>query len=248
MDYELYYDMIQKRKSFHEFGEIGTVSEEELEDIRAFLPTITPHYDDIKVEMQIVKEEETTCNRGAEYCILFYSEKKDNYLQNIGYMCQQADLYLVSKDMGTLWFGIGHPKEKNSDLSYVIMLAFAKKPDGPWRRDMFAAKRKELSETWSGPVPEYANIARFTPSACNSQPWYVESSDHGLTVYRKRKPGKVGIMPIAMVPYFNRIDMGIYFCILEVCLHHFGQDYERVLYVDGEDSKLTTLNAEYKFK
>ena len=30
-----------------------------------------------------------TCKRGEEYCILLYSEKKDNYLQNIGYIGEQ---------------------------------------------------------------------------------------------------------------------------------------------------------------
>ncbi len=248
MNYELYYDMIFKRKSFHQFDEIGKISDEELADFSAFLQTVEPLYDDIKVEMKIVPADETTCDRGEEYCVLLYSEKKDNYLHNIGYIGEQIDLYLVSKDIGTLWYGIGHPKEDHfKDLSYCIMIAFAKKAKGPWRGDMFAAKRKELAETWSGPVPDYANIARFAPSACNSQPWFVESGDDGLTIYRKRKPGKVGIMPIAMVPYFNKIDMGIYLLILEVCLHHAGIDYDRTLFVDGEDVKLTTLNAEYKF-
>ena len=34
------------------------------------------------VKIKIVKDS-TTCKRGQEYCILLYSEKKDNYLQNI---------------------------------------------------------------------------------------------------------------------------------------------------------------------
>lgn len=249
MNNETYYEMIFKRKSFHKFDEIKAVSEEELKAIEEFLLNVTPLYDDIKVKTKIVKERETTCNRGAEYCVLFYSEKKDNYLHNVGYIGEQLDLFLTSMDIGTLWFGIGRPNEKTLDgLSYAIMIAFAKKPDGPWRRDMFAAKRKTMPEIWNGPEPEYANIVRFTPSACNSQPWFVESSDKGLTIYRCRKPGKVGIMPIAMVPYYNKIDMGIFYCILEICMKHFGQDFDRKLYVDGEDSKLKTLNAEYIFK
>ena len=34
------------------------------------------------------------------------------YLQNIGYLGEQLDLYLVSKNIGTLWFGIGKVEEK----------------------------------------------------------------------------------------------------------------------------------------
>lgn len=39
--------------------------------------------------------------------------KNDNYLQNVGYLGEQLDLYLVSKNIGTLWFGIGKQKNNN---------------------------------------------------------------------------------------------------------------------------------------
>lgn len=74
--------------------------------------------------MKIVKEEETSCKRGSEYCILLYSEKKGNYLQNIGYIGEQLDLYLASMDIGSLWFGIGKTEEENyNGLDFVIMIA-----------------------------------------------------------------------------------------------------------------------------
>lgn len=53
--------------------------------------------------MKIVPAEKTTCKRGQQYCILLYSEKKENYLQNIGYLGEQLDLYLVSKCGFGLW-------------------------------------------------------------------------------------------------------------------------------------------------
>lgn len=66
------------------------------------------------MKIKIVKDS-TTYNRGQEYFILFYSEKKDNYLQNIGYLGEQLDLYLTSKNIGTLWFGIGKVEENKID-------------------------------------------------------------------------------------------------------------------------------------
>ena len=86
MDKSLY-EMIFKRKSFHLFRNIGDekISEEELKDIEDKFSEFKPLVDDIKVKIKIVKGS-TTCRRGQEYCILFYSEKKDNYLQNIGYL------------------------------------------------------------------------------------------------------------------------------------------------------------------
>lgn len=112
MDKNLY-NMISKRKSFHLFRNIGNehITEEELKDIETEFNRLKPLVDNIDVKIKIEKDN-TTCKRGQEYCILFYSEKKDNYLQNIGYLGEQLDLYLVSKNIGTLWFGIGRPKEK----------------------------------------------------------------------------------------------------------------------------------------
>ena len=105
------YEMIFKRKSFHLFRGIGNehIRDDELKDIENELTRLKPLVDDIKVKTKIVKKESIL--RGQEYCILFYSEKKDNYLQNIGYLGEQLDLYLVSKNIGTLWFGIGRPDD-----------------------------------------------------------------------------------------------------------------------------------------
>jgi len=122
------YDMIFKRKSFHLFRNIGNehITEEELKDIETKFNTFKPLVEDIKVKIEIVKDT-TSCKRGQEYCILLYSEKKDNYLQNIGYIGEQLDLYLVSKNIGTLWFGIGKVEEKELDgLDFVIMIAISK--------------------------------------------------------------------------------------------------------------------------
>ena len=193
MDNNLY-DMIFKRKSFHLFRNIGNehITDVELKDIEEYFNNLKPLVEDIKVKIKIVKDS-TTCKRGQEYCILFYSEKKDNYLQNVGYLGEQLDLYLVSKNIGTLWFGIGKVEEKQLDgLDFVIMIAIAK-VDSPdkFRKDMYKSKRKELNEIWHG--EEYlniANIVRYTPSACNTQPWIVESRSDELKVYRYRKTGK----------------------------------------------------------
>ena len=145
MDNNLY-DMIFKRKSFHLFRNIGDekISEEELKDIENYFNKIKPLDPNIKTKIRIVKEG-ASCHRGQEYCILFYSEKKDNYLQNIGYIGEQLDLYLVSKNIGTLWFGIGKVDEKQYEgLDFVIMIAISKvDKEEKFRKDMFKSKRKE---------------------------------------------------------------------------------------------------------
>ena len=244
------YEMIFKRKSFHLFRNIGNeqITEEELKEIENEFKTLKPLVENIKVKMKIVKES-TTCKRGQEYCILLYSEKKDNYLQNIGYIGEQLDLYLVSKNIGTLWFGIGKVEEKQLDgLDFVIMIAIAKVDSGDkFRKDMYKSKRKELSEIWNGNnYLDIANIVRFAPSACNTQPWMVESNENELKVYRYRKTGKRGIMPADKVIYYNQIDIGIFLCFLELCLNKNNIKFDRTLYVEENIEDEKNLIATYK--
>ena len=245
------YEMIFKRKSFHLFRNIGNekISNEELKDIENKFNDLKPLVLDIKTKIKIVKD--TGCHRGQEYCILFYSEKKDNYLQNIGYLGEQLDLYLVSKNIGTLWFGIGKPEEKKIDgLDYVIMIAISKVDTiDKFRKDMYKSKRKELSEIWEGNnYLDIANIVRFAPSACNTQPWKVLASDNELEVYRYRKAGKRGIMPKDKVIYYNQIDIGIFLCFLELCLENNNHSYKRELYVEENHDNEYNLAAVYKIK
>ena len=100
--------MIFRRKSFHIFRNVGneSISEGELNDIQSAYAEFTPLTPEIKTAIRIVPEKQTNCKRGGEYCVLLYCEKKDGYLQNIGYLGEQLDLYLVSRNIGTLWFGI----------------------------------------------------------------------------------------------------------------------------------------------
>ena len=244
--------MIFKRKSFHLFRNIGNehITDEELKDIEEQFYKMKPLMDDIKVKIKIVKDG-VSCRRGQEYCILFYSENKENYLTNIGYLGEQLDLYLVSKNIGTLWFGIGRPNEKQIEgLDYVIMIAIAKIDSSEkFRKDMYKSKRKELQEIWSGEnYLDIANIVRFAPSACNTQPWKVETSDKELKVFRYRKEGKRGIMPKNLVIYYNQIDIGIFLCFLELCLNENKIKYDKEIFKENNHEDEKNLIAVYKMQ
>ena len=119
-------------------------------------------------------------------------------------------------------------------------------PKEKFRKDMFKSKRKPLEEIWIGEDQyDIAHIVRFAPSACNSQPWIVDANDQ-LSVYRYKKPGKRGIMPINKVTYYNRIDIGIFLLFVELCLEHRGYSFERQLFDDDDQEK--TLTALYSIK
>lgn len=81
---------------------------------------------------------------------------------------EQMDLYLVSLNIGTLWYGIG----KREENDFVIMLLARKQDKNDFRKDMFRAKRKEIVQI-ADYSDDYLNILRFAPSTCNLQPWYI---------------------------------------------------------------------------
>jgi hypothetical protein len=110
---------------------------------------------------------------------------------------------------------------------------------------MFKSKRKSVEEFWEGDqIIGVSDIVRFAPSACNSQPWLVKNSGD-LFVYRYKKPGKRGIMPADKVSFYNRIDIGIFICFMDICLERKGIGFEKTLFSDVGDDKELVLNAKY---
>lgn len=241
------YDNIFKRKSYHLFRNNKTkelykdnyhITKEEIDNIYKFFKNIIPLYKDIKVQIKIVEASLTNCNRGEEYAILFYSEKKDGYLENIGFIGEQLDLYLVDSNIGTLWFGIGKTSDANyNGLDYITMMAFSKVPEDSFRKDMFKSKRKSINEIWEGDkYQDIANIVRFAPSSCNTQPWKVIENNNTLLIYRYKAPNKRGIMPVKKVVYQNLIDIGIFILLLSVVLSKNGYKYSLDLFSDNENN------------
>ena len=250
-----FYDLIFRRKSFHRYGEPDglTISQEELDSIRTMWYEFKPLFEGIETKIKIVPGRQTSCNRGEEYCILMYSEKKPGYLQNIGYIAEQLDLYLTKNNIGPLWFGVGRTKERRYEgLEYVIMMAIRKVEPSKFRDpdDQSDFKRVTIEEFWEGErIGGVTEVVRLTPTACNIQPWKVVNKGDGtLDVYRYRRPGKHGIIPPFRLAYFGSIDIGIFMLFLDICLEHKGIAFERVLTPDDGNFKQLNLNAVYKLK
>ncbi len=206
------YEMIFKRKSFHLFRNMDVLNDVEIEKLKEFIRSVKPLDRSIKTEIVIVPQENITVNRGEEYSILFFSERKGDYLKNIGYIGQQIDLYCTSQNIATLWAGIGKPKNVTiPDMEYVIMISIGKASPDKFRKDMFKSKRKPLEEIWSGDTLGIAEIARFST-------------------------------------YYNKVDIGIFLYILEICLEHEGYNFTAIQYEDNSaDNVEKTLVAEYRY-
>lgn len=252
------YEMIFKRKSYHLFRDNKTrrgynldfhITDEEYADIYRAFSGFERLYPDIAIDMRIEDNELTSCARHQEKVILLYSEIKDNYLMNIGYVGEQLDLYLASKNIGSLWFGLNNKKmPDHNGLKYVIMIAIGKVPEESFRKNMFKAKRKDLSQIWQGDMlPGISDIIRFAPSACNSQPWKVIKDDGTVKVYRYVDLIRKWVMPLHGLLHYNHIDIGIFLCFLELCLEHNDISFERKLYVDDRNDEMN-LVAEYELE
>ncbi|MGH0052873.1 MAG: nitroreductase family protein [Sphaerochaetaceae bacterium] len=239
------YPMIFKRKSFHWFLPFEPLSEKTLQSIYTQWDHLIPLIQDIRTAIRIVPISFTSCTRG-EYCILIYSERKQGYLQQVGYMGEQLDLWLASQNIGVCWYGVGKPKECTQDgLAFVIMLAIAKQEETAFRKDYRKAKRKPVEQIWEGNFhAALAEIVRFSPSACNTQPWKVFAQAHILRVYRV--PGKRGMMPARSVGFYTQIDIGIFLFILELCLKNEGISFQRSVQETFCSDNFGWLTAEYQ--
>ena len=235
------FGQIYRRRSQHRFRAAEKMTDGDLRSVRDAVSAALPLDPSIKTETAIVPATETSCRLGAEYCILFYSEKKGDWLRNVGYLGEQIDLTLTAKNIGTLWYGFGKTKEKKRNgLDFVIMIAVSKVPEDSFRVSPSQAKRKPVEKTWNGGMPSIAETVSLAPSAVNTQPWYAEFESGTIRVFRNAKNL---LMPSVVTDYFNRIDIGIYLCILEVCLSHAGLAYKRQLFPDTGKPKEEMIPA-----
>ena len=232
--------MIFKRKSFRRFNDTLTLSEEEVQDISQKIKKLIPLVNGIEVKHKIVLREKTTSKRG-EYCLLIYSEEKEHYLLNIGYMFEQLDLYLASKNIGVCWYGMGKVNEPQyENLKYVIMMALGKGTESEFRKDYKKSKRKETKDIWKGDLSlEVADFVKYAPSSCNTQPWRVVCEDYTLKIYRTTEIKS--IIPKEKIPFYNSIDMGIFLYFLELALSYNKISFQRTLSPENNDSNLISI-------
>lgn len=235
------FDMIFKRKSIRRYDENLSITADEMEEIKQRIVNLMPLVKEVKVKFEIVERKETTSKRG-EYCLLMYSEQKPLYLLNAGYMLEQIDLFLASRNIGSCWYALAKTKELTSDgLDYVIMLAFGKSQSEDFRGNFSKTNRKDLETIWKGEhYLDIGEIVRYAPSACNTQPWRVVSEDNCLRIYRTTQIKS--FMPASKLSYYNSIDMGIFICFLDITLSQKGYMYKRSLCMEKcNDSELIDI-------
>ena len=229
------------------------MSLEELAAVEEYLHQLKPLCPELKVDFEIVPCKETNCKFDAEYALIVYSEEGNLWLANVGYMLEQWDLYLATLNIGVCWYGMGKVNEQEKDgLKYAIMLSFGKSDENDFRTEISEFNRKKVSDFWkisdNGESSLLANsariaeIARLAPSACNSQPWKVEQEGNTLKIYREK--GKTPVLSGILFKHWNKVDIGIFLCFLDVALEREGYTFTRQLHQDTDEQK-KVLTATY---
>ena len=186
-------EMIYHRKSCRSFTG-KPVDAEMIKKILSFKPK--PLYSEIKVRMDIVSRDKVKCicPWTTPQLITIYSEEADGYLENIGFLFQQMDLYLQTLDLGVCWLGMGRMNPKTTKevkgMKFVIMLAFGYPKSDPLRQDRKSFKRKLIEQIADIPDPRL-EPARLAPSAVNSQPWYFTHEGDAIHVWCSKKGSRL---------------------------------------------------------
>lgn len=200
-------ELISHRRSVRRFsGDV--ISASDLETIQSFCATATPLFPDIRVQTKIVTNEQVRFYLPwkTPQLLAIFCENKPGYLENVGFLFQQVDLFLQSMGLGSCWLGLGKLRDVGVEvegMEFVILIAFGH-TDEPLRTDASQFRRKELSEISDTP-DKRLEPARLAPSSTNSQPWYFTHEGDKIHVYQN----EAGLLRHKMLGKMNQIDMGI---------------------------------------
>ena len=187
------HEMIFKRKSCRSFTGVP-VDGEMIEQIMSF--EMEPLYPHIKVRWDIVPRNQVKCicPWTTPQLITIYSEETEGYLENIGFLFQQMDLYLQTLGLGVCWLGMGRMNPKTTTqvegMKFVIMLAFGHPKGDQPRHGIKSFKRKSMEQI-TDKADSRLEVARLAPSAVNSQPWHFTHEGDTVCVYCSQKGSRL---------------------------------------------------------
>jgi nitroreductase len=224
-DLELY-NAIYKRKSIRKY-DMTPLKDQVIEDIRAYTEKLKPLDESIAYTIEFIGADDVKFLmpvKLAPHYICIYSEKKEGYLMNAGYLLQQVDLYLSANGIGSLWFGMAKPSKEihrfKDGLEFVILLAFGKADEQLHRENTSEFNRKGIKEITSiNGSEQLLEPVRLAPSATNSQPWFFSGNTQEIIVSRK----KLNFIKDKFLGNFNQVDIGISLYHLWLSLKHEGK-------------------------
>ena len=202
-------EMIYRRKSVRKYLS-APVDAGTLDKIRRFASKAKPLYPEIRVQSYIVTQNQVRFYFPwkTPQLLAVYSEKKPGYLENVGFLFQQVELYLQSIGLGACWLGLGKFRKAElpqvEGMEFVIFIAFGIPEEAQFRKDTAEFQRKALTEISDQEDPRL-ECARLAPSSTNSQPWYFTHEGDAIHAFCC----EAGFLRHKLLGNMNRIDMGI---------------------------------------
>jgi len=199
-------EFIYKRKSIRKYDQ-AKLDESVLAKVREKIGNLKPLYPDIKYSVDIVGKTKGIFGITAPHYLIFGSEEKEGYRENIGFIGQQMDLFLAEEGLGVCWLGMAKPEEEPENaLPFVISIAFGT-PAEQLYRQLSEFKRKAPEDMSEGSDPRL-EAARLAPSGMNAQNWFFIAADEKIHCYTKKPNLLSGLLAGSLV----YIDFGIALC------------------------------------
>ncbi len=233
------YNTIFTRKSIRKY-DMAPLDSSIIKELQKYAGSISPIDKSLKYEFSYLNTDnvKNLLPVKAPHYICFYSEKKDGYLINAGYILQQIDLYLSANNLASCWLGMAKPTkdvpQMKNGMEFVIMLAFGNTVEQVHRTNVSEFNRKSLSViTNIAGIDDLLEPVRLAPSASNTQPWFFSGDADEIIVSRE----KLNIIKASLYGKMNQIDIGIALCHLWLSLDHKGKvpifDFNKVIEPKG---------------
>ncbi|HEY3420128.1 MAG TPA: nitroreductase family protein [Methanomassiliicoccales archaeon] len=222
MDEELLYQTIFKRKSIRKY-ELAPLDNGTMEMILSRIATLKPMIAGIRTEIRMLKGEEVKgmFRADAPHYLAIYSEDKEGFLANAGFILQQLDLFFSANGIGCCWLGGSKPTKKVEPLAgleFVIILAFGKPTETLQRNSVTEFKRRALSDISDiKGMDDLMEPLRLAPSGMNNQSWYYRGDANRIDAYYAKS---------MMADQMNQINLGIGLCHLWLSAVHFKKEIE----------------------
>jgi hypothetical protein len=231
MDEETLYQTIFKRKSIRKY-ETATLDRGTMETVLSQIASLRPMLPGIRTEIRMLKSEDVKgmFKADAPHYLAIYSEEKEGYLANAGFMLQQLDLFFSASGIGCCWLGGSKPTKKAETvpgLEFVIILAFGKPTEALQRSSVTEFKRRPLSEISDiKGLDDLMEPVRLAPSGVNNQSWYYRGDASRIDAYYAKS---------MITDDMNQINVGIGLCHLWLSAVHQKRTVDMLIEKPGDD-------------
>ena len=255
------YDAMLKRKSIRKYAD-KKVDKKVLEELQNYITELIPLYDKISVKTIILESNkldkyfENSCQIHAPYYIVFTSQEKNWFGENIGFIGEKLIVFLTSLGIGTCWIGTLKPSKTAFELPYVISIAFGYADGELYREGLEQISRKSIEQiclknSRDDFMNELLQAVRIAPSGINRQPWRIETATDLIHIYCE-KPSFLtpvnsdnlkGLMPGVILKKMQGVSCGAAIAHIDMCASYFDKEitFSRLQDKENVHKKLTYL-------